>query len=109
MRRNVATMTWNEFLEEFNARYYDIVGLWAQQNEFNNLKQGDMTVMEACHKFNRLVRLCPQQVPTEIERVRRMLVMFHPEIATVVDSGEIPPTIVADCIGRAVRAEYHLA
>ena len=109
IRRNVAMMTWNEFLGEFNAKYYDTVGLRAQQNEFNNLKQGDMTVMEACRKFDRLARLCPQLVPTEMERVRRMLVMFRPEIATVVDSGERPPTTVADCVGRVVRAEYHLA
>ena len=38
-----------------------------------------------------------------------MLVMFHPEIATVVDSGERPPIIVADCVGRAVQVKYHLA
>ena len=63
-------MTWNEFLGEFNAKYYDTVGLRAQQNEFNNLKQGDMTVMEACRKFDRLARLCPQLVPTEMEKVR---------------------------------------
>ena len=68
-----------------------------------------MTVMNACRKFDRLARLCPQLVPTEMERVRRMLVMFRPEIDTVVDSGERPPTTVADCVGRAVRAEYHLA
>ena len=102
IRRNVAMMTWNEFLGEFNAKYYDTVGFRAQQNEFNNLKQGDMTVMEACHKFDRLARLCPQLVPTKMERVRRMLVMFHPEIATVVDSGEKPATTVADCVGRAI-------
>ncbi|XP_024028693.1 uncharacterized protein LOC112093782 [Morus notabilis] len=69
IRRNVAMMTWNEFLGEFNAKYYDTVGLRAQQNEFNNLKQGDMTVMEASRKFDRLARLCPQLVPTEMERV----------------------------------------
>ena len=41
IRRNVTMMTWNEFLGEFNAKYYDTVGLRAQQNELNNLKQGD--------------------------------------------------------------------
>ncbi|EXB28863.1 hypothetical protein L484_015796 [Morus notabilis] len=44
-----------------------------------------------------------------MERVRRMLVMFHPGIATMVDSGERPPTIMADCVGKEVRAKYHLA
>ena len=102
-------MTWKEFWEEFNAKYYDIIGLWAQQNEFNNLKQGDMTVTEACCKLDLLARLCPLLVPTEMEGVWLMLVMFFPEIATLVDSGENPPTIVADCVSRAVRVEYHLA
>ena len=34
--------------------------------------------------------------------------MFRPEIAVVVDSGDRPPLIVAECVSRALRAEFHL-
>ncbi|GMN33520.1 hypothetical protein TIFTF001_048265 [Ficus carica] len=109
MRRNVLEMTWNDFIQEFNDKFYNRMAMKAQQNEFNNIKQGTMFVTEAVRKFDQLARLCPHLVPTEDERVRRMLDMFRPEIAVVIDSGEKPPTTVAECVERALRAEYRLA
>ena len=34
--------------------------------------------------------------------------MFRPELALAIDSGSHPPSTVADCLERAMRAEYHL-
>ncbi|GMN36082.1 hypothetical protein TIFTF001_042369 [Ficus carica] len=109
MRRNVLEMTWNDFIQEFNDKFYNRMAMKAQQNEFNNIKQDTMSVTVAVRKFDQLARLCPHLVPTEDERVRRMLDMFPPEIAIVIDSGEKPPTTVAECVERALRAEYRLA
>ncbi|KAL5554966.1 hypothetical protein UlMin_037202 [Ulmus minor] len=109
MRRNVQDMTWDEFIAEFNQKYYNRMAMRAQQNEFINIKQGSMSVTEAVRKFDQLARLCPYLVPTEEERVRRMLEMFRPELAVVIDSGDNPPTTVAECVDRALRAEYRLA
>ena len=53
-RRNVRQMLWDEFLWEFNHKYYNLEALKTQQNEFNNLKQGDQTVVEACRRFDQL-------------------------------------------------------
>ncbi|KAL5583600.1 hypothetical protein UlMin_016042 [Ulmus minor] len=78
MRRNVQDMTWDEFIVEFNQKYYNRMAMRAQQNEFINIKQGNMSVTEAVRKFDQLARLCPYLVPTEEERVRRMLEMFRP-------------------------------
>ncbi|KAL5540684.1 hypothetical protein UlMin_043336 [Ulmus minor] len=108
MRRNVQDMTWDEFIVEFNQKYYNRMAMRAQQNEFINIKQGSMSVTEAVRKFDQLAQLCPYLVPTEEERVRRMLEMFRPELAVVIDSGDNPPTTVAECIDRALRAEYRL-
>ena len=55
--------------------------------DFNNLKQGNLTVTEAVIKFNQLARLCPHLVPIEKERVRRMTEIFKPEMAMVINSG----------------------
>ena len=108
IRRNVEQMTWAEFVEEFNEKFFNKRAMNAQQKEFNELKQGSMTVSEAVTKFNQLTKLCPRLVPTEEERVRRMMEMFRPELALAIDSGPEPPSTVADCVVRAIRAEYRL-
>ncbi|GMN57827.1 hypothetical protein TIFTF001_026937 [Ficus carica] len=84
IRRNVLEMTWNDFIQEFNNKFYNRMAMKAQQNEFNNIKQGTMSVTEAVRKFDQL-------------------------IVVVIDSGEKPRTTVAECVERALRAEYRLA
>ncbi|KAL5570724.1 hypothetical protein UlMin_020321 [Ulmus minor] len=51
MTRDVTVMTWVDFVREFNQKYYNSAILRAQQDEFMNLKQGNMTVIEAVNKF----------------------------------------------------------
>lgn len=80
-----------------------------KQNELKNKKQGNMTVTDAVLKFNQLPHLCPNMAPNEEERVRRMLEMFRPELTEIIDTGETPPKTVANCVDRALRAEYYLA
>ncbi|GMN19907.1 hypothetical protein TIFTF001_045256 [Ficus carica] len=106
MRRDVTTMSWQDFMTEFRTMYYNREVLAAQQDEFTNLKQGSMTVMEAVKKFEQLARLCPELVPSETEKVRRMMKMFRTYIYKQVSAGSSPPTLVSDCVSRAIRAEY---
>ncbi|GMN62448.1 hypothetical protein TIFTF001_031546 [Ficus carica] len=35
-----------------------------------------------------------------------MMRMFHPDLAVVINSGPHPPLTVAECVSRAIRAEY---
>ncbi|KAL5556963.1 hypothetical protein UlMin_039199 [Ulmus minor] len=51
MTRDVTVMTWADFVSEFNQKYYNSAILRAQQDEFMNLKQGSMTVIEVVNKF----------------------------------------------------------
>ncbi|KAL5541801.1 hypothetical protein UlMin_009511 [Ulmus minor] len=67
-----------------------------------------MTVAEAVRKFERLAKLCPYLVPTEEQRVKRMLEMFRPDISLSVEGGSDPPTTTTDCVERAFRAEHRL-
>ncbi|GMN25138.1 hypothetical protein TIFTF001_047703 [Ficus carica] len=106
MRRNVANMGWQDFVAEFSTMYYNGEILAVQQDEFTSFKQGSMSVLEAVNKFEQLARLCPELVPNEKEKVRRMMKMFRTDIAKQVSAGSSPPTLVADCISRAMRAEY---
>ncbi|GMN64232.1 hypothetical protein TIFTF001_033317 [Ficus carica] len=106
IRQDVTTMNWQDFVSEFRTMYYNREILAAQQDEFTNLKQGSMTVMEAVKKFEQLARLCPELVPSKTEKVRMMMKMFRTDIAKQVSAGSSPPTLVSDCVSRAIRAEY---
>ncbi|KAL5555230.1 hypothetical protein UlMin_037466 [Ulmus minor] len=107
--RDVTEMTWADFVREFNQKYYNSAILRAQQDEFMNLKQGSMTVIEAVNKFEQLSRVCPHMLRTEEDRLKRMMDMFKPDIALAIESGGSPPTTVARCVERAVRIEYRMA
>ena len=37
-----------------------------------------------------------------------MMEIFKPKLTTAVDGSFKPPTTVADCVTRALRAEYHM-
>ncbi|GMN26242.1 hypothetical protein TIFTF001_043972 [Ficus carica] len=106
MRRDVMAMSWQDFITEFRAMYYNAEILAVQQDEFTSLQQGSMTVMEAVQKFEQLARMCPELVQTEKEKVRRMIKMFRTDIAKQVSAGDNLPTLVSDCVSRAIRAEY---
>ncbi|GMN23941.1 hypothetical protein TIFTF001_047600 [Ficus carica] len=106
MRRNVLTMSWQDFVDEFRAMYYNKEVLAAQQDELTSFTQGSMTVMEAVKKFEQLARLCPNLITGETEKVRLMMKMFRTDIARQVSAGDSPPVTVSDCIERVLRAEY---
>ncbi|KAL5552615.1 hypothetical protein UlMin_040016 [Ulmus minor] len=105
-RRTVSDMTWEDFKTEFNRKFFNPTAMSAQQTEFLNLQQGDMTVAEAVRKFEQLARLCPYLVPTEEQRARRMLEMFRPEISLSIESIGGQPTTTTECTERAYRAEH---
>ncbi|GMN25975.1 hypothetical protein TIFTF001_043948 [Ficus carica] len=106
MRRDIVTMSWQDFVAEFRMMYYNSEILAAQQDEFTSMKQGSMTVLEAVKKFEQLARLFLELIPNETEKVRRMMKMFRTNIAKQVSAGSSPPTLVSDCISRTIRAEY---
>ena len=108
IRRDVATMTWEDFVTKFNLKYYNRVTMRAKQSELINLRQRHVTVTEIVHKFDQLARLCPTLVRTEEDWVIRLLEVFRPKIITLIESGEHPPTTMADCVSKALRAEYRV-
>ncbi|KAL5559060.1 hypothetical protein UlMin_035271 [Ulmus minor] len=107
-RRVVQAMSWADFVYEFNKKFFNPTALSAQQTEFLNFKQENMTVADAVRKFERLATLCPYLVPTEEQRVKRMLEMFRPDISLSVEGGSDLPTTTIDCVERAYRAEHRL-
>ena len=68
-----------------------------------------MSVADAVKRFNQLARLCPELVPTDRERIRRLMRMFKIDNALVVDIGGQAPKDVEDCIKGATKAEFRIA
>ncbi|KAL5570452.1 hypothetical protein UlMin_027027 [Ulmus minor] len=86
--------------------YFHPTVLQGKVEEFNNLRQGNLSVTEAIKRFDQLARLVPHLVIDEREQVRRMMRMFHPSIATIADAGDHGPQTVAECIDRALCVEF---
>ena len=101
-------MSCADFVYEFNKNFFNPTALSAQQTEFLNFKQDNMTVAEAVKKFEGVAKLCPYLVPTEEQRVKWMLEMFQPNIAFAIESGGDQPTTTTNCVERAYRAEHRL-
>lgn len=55
-------MTWKEFQEIFNSKYYSKTVLDSKVNTFSNLKQGKMIVLEYVRKFDQLSCFPPNMV-----------------------------------------------
>ncbi|GMN29274.1 hypothetical protein TIFTF001_049512 [Ficus carica] len=106
LQRDVTEMTWEDFVEEFKEKYFNTEVMEAQQDEFDKFRQGNLSVAEAVKKFEQLARLCPHLISSERDKVRRMMRMFRPDLAVVISSGPHPPLTVAECVSRAIRAEY---
>ncbi|GMN33286.1 hypothetical protein TIFTF001_044779 [Ficus carica] len=106
IRWDVTQMTWEDFVDEFKEKYFNIEDMEAQQDELSNFRQRNLSVADAVQKFEQLARLCPHVFSSERDKVRKMMKMFRSDLAVVINSGPYPPTTVADCVSRAVRAEY---
>ena len=61
-------MTWEEFRNIFNDKYYSVAVRAAKVDEFTNLTQNRMTVTEYALKFDRLAKFAPHLVPTDMAR-----------------------------------------
>ncbi|GMN54115.1 hypothetical protein TIFTF001_023248 [Ficus carica] len=106
IRRDVTQMTWEDFMEEFKEKYFNTEVMEAQQDEFDKFRQENLSVAEAVKKFEQLARLCPHLISSERDKIRRMIRMFRSDLTVVISSGPHPPLTVAECVSRAIRAEY---
>ena len=69
--RDLEAMTWAEFQELFMGKYFPDTARHAKAQEFLELKQGTMTVMEYVARFMELARFANDYVATDMAKVRR--------------------------------------
>ena len=64
-------MTWVEFHDLFIGKYFSATARHAKAQEFLELRQGTMTVMEYVARFTELARFSDDFVATDVAKVRR--------------------------------------
>ena len=69
--RDLEAMTWVEFHDLFMGKYFPDTTRHAKDQEFLELKQGTMTVLEYVARFMELARFADDYVATEMAKVRR--------------------------------------
>ena len=69
--RDLEAMTWAEFYEMFMGKYFPATARDAKAQEFLELKQGAMTVIEYVARFTELARFSDDYVATDLAKVRR--------------------------------------
>ena len=69
--RDLEVMTWAEFQELFMGKYFPENTRHAKAQEFLELKQGVMTVMDYVARFTKLARFADDYVATDMAKVRR--------------------------------------
>ena len=69
--RDLEAMTWAEFQELFMGKYFPDTARHAKAQEFLELKQGVMTVMDYVARFTELARFADDYVATDMAKVRR--------------------------------------
>ena len=69
--RDLDVMTWAEFQELFMGKYFPDTARHAKAQEFLELKQGTMTVIEYMARFIELARYADDYVATDLAKVRR--------------------------------------
>ena len=69
--RDLEAMTWTEFQELFMGKYFSDTARHAKAQEFLELKQGTMTVMDYVARFTELARFADYYVATDMDKVRR--------------------------------------
>ena len=69
--RDLEAMTWAEFQELFMGKYFPVTARHAKAQEFLELKQGAMIVMNYVARFTELVRFADDYVATDMAKVSR--------------------------------------
>ena len=69
--RDLEVMTWAEFQELFMGKYFPETAKHAKAQEFLELRQGAMTVMDYVARFTELARFADDYVATDMAKVRR--------------------------------------
>ena len=79
---DAATITWEEFTDEFRRYHIPEGTMRLKADEFRNLKQGTKTVNEYIHQFIELSRYAPEEVNTDMKKQNLFKKGLNAELST---------------------------
>ena len=108
LKYDVSQMTWKQFTDEFNERFFNATITAEYWDQWNSLQQGTINVTKLMNKFQRLLRLCPEAIVNEKDKVRHLVKALRPDISVHVYQGDKLPVTIEECFHIALQREYHL-
>jgi len=95
---------WGSFKRQFRDKYVPEHVKRQKAIEFQQLVQGNMTVLEYLTKFERLSRYAPDLVDTVEKKIAKFLEGLHPIIERDA-TGVVPPLTFEEAVKRAYKFE----
>ena len=97
-------VTWETFKIQFTDKYVPSHVKRQKAIEFQQLKQGNMTVLEYVTKFERLARYARELIDTEQKKITKFLEGLNPIIMRDA-TGVVPPATFDEAVKRAYKFE----
>ncbi|XP_028064789.1 uncharacterized protein LOC114267907 [Camellia sinensis] len=107
IRDNNGTLTWDQFREIFNEKYFPQCFQDRKVSEFQELKQGNMSIVEYEAKFTKLALFAPYMVDTDYKKARKFEGGLALDVFDRVGVLKLPKYV--DVLDRALMAEANLA
>ncbi|KAH6807774.1 hypothetical protein C2S51_028882 [Perilla frutescens var. frutescens] len=99
-------LTWEQFKEMIIEQYFPQSFRDEKENEFLNLKQGIMTVVDYERKFNQLSQYATHLINTEVKKARRFEMGLRSEISGILAGTDI--TTYGNVVRRALAISSRL-
>ncbi|XP_028093324.1 uncharacterized protein LOC114293449 [Camellia sinensis] len=106
IRDNSRTMTWSQFKVIFYEKYFPQCFIDCQVSEFQELKQGKMSVVEYEAKFTKLARFAPHMVDTNYKKAQKFERGLDLDVFDRVGISKLPTYV--EVLARALMAEATL-
>ncbi|TYK24364.1 putative polyprotein [Cucumis melo var. makuwa] len=102
---DVSKITWEQFKENFYAKFFSANVKHAKPQEFLNLEQGDMTVEQYDAEFDMLSRFAPDVVRDEAARTEKFVRGLKLDLQGIVRA--LRPATHADALRIALDLSLH--
>ena len=96
-------VTWAKFCRSFRKAQVPDGVVAQKKREFRALHQGNRTVTEYLHEFNRLARYAPEDVRTDAEKQEKFMAGLDDELTNQLISGEYAD--FERLVDKAIRQE----
>ncbi|KAA0051865.1 gag-protease polyprotein [Cucumis melo var. makuwa] len=102
---DVSKITWEQFKENFYAKFFSVNVKHAKLQEFLNLEQGDMTVEQYDAEFDMLSHFAPDVVRDEAARTEKFVRGLKLDLQSIVRA--LRPATHADALRIALDLSLH--